>query len=223
MRRFYPILAMLMLAATATSFAPGAGAGQFSVFVGTPNVQLHLGGGGNRGGIFLGNPGRFHRPGIRRDRLHGPRPRRDRFSSDATWGEAEPRRPDRPRRRLRRLHPFFLYPNGLRYGGDRVERADPPPAPPAARPAPPPDPVVETEPPDPRGPARRAVARGLTPAVETFPIGEALPAGLPHVMLDWRYYDLPEPPAGRIYARVGRTILLITPEDRIVERIVEPG
>ncbi len=219
MRRFYPIFAMLMLAATAASFAPEAKAGQFSVFVGTPNVQLHLGSGGNRGSIFLGNPGRFHRFGRHRDRLH--RPRRDHLSSDATWGEPEALRPDRPRRdrprrRLRRLHPFFLYPNGLRYREDRVERADPPPAPP-------PDPAAESEPPDPRGPARRAIARGLTPAAETFPIGEALPAGLPHVTLDWRYYDLPEPPAGRIYARVGRTILLITPGDRIVERIVEPG
>jgi Ni/Co efflux regulator RcnB len=46
---------------------------------------------------------------------------------------------------------------------------------------------------------------------------------LPHVTLAWRQFDLPEPPPGRLYARVGRDVLLITAAGRIVESVLPPG
>jgi len=54
-------------------------------------------------------------------------------------------------------------------------------------------------------------------------VGDILPPGVPHVTLDWRGYDLPEPPAGRVYARVGRSVLLITASDRVIEDVLPPG
>jgi Ni/Co efflux regulator RcnB len=57
-------------------------------------------------------------------------------------------------------------------------------------------------------------------AQPAYKIGEALPSDLPHVTLDWRQFDLPEPPAGQIYARVKRDVLLITATGRIVKKVV---
>ena len=54
-------------------------------------------------------------------------------------------------------------------------------------------------------------------------VGEALPPNLPHVTLDWRQFDLPEPPPGQIYARVKRDVLLITATGRIVKKVVPQG
>jgi len=83
-------------------------------------------------------------------------------------------------------------------------------------------PVEPPPPPDPRGPLRRTYARGIVPAEAPYRLGEALPPGLPHVTLAWRQYDLPEPPPGRLYARVGRDVLLITAAGRVVDRVLPP-
>jgi Ni/Co efflux regulator RcnB len=84
-------------------------------------------------------------------------------------------------------------------------------------------PVEPPPPPDPRGPLRLTSARGIVPAEAPYIIGEALPTGLPHVTLAWRQFDLPEPPPGQLYARVGRDVLLITATGRIVESVLPPG
>jgi Ni/Co efflux regulator RcnB len=78
-------------------------------------------------------------------------------------------------------------------------------------------------PPDPSGPLRLSPARGMAAAAPTYNVGEALPPTLPHVTLDWRQFNLPEPPPGRLYARVGRDVLLITSSGRIVESVLPPG
>ena len=128
------------------------------------------------------------------------------------------------RRPVRRNHGFFLFQphsHGHRHHQERE------PAPVEARPAPvPPVAVAPAEPPpppDPRGPLWLTPARGVVPAAAPYSLGEALPPGLPHVTLDWRQFDLPEPPPGRLYARVGRDVLLITAAGRIVERVLPPG
>lgn len=110
--------------------------------------------------------------------------------------------------------------------GDYYDRDSPLALPPALPPPPPEPQVVEAPvepppPPDPRGPLRLTSARGVSPAEPPYAVGEALPADLPHVTLDWRQYDLPEPPAGRLYARIGRDVLLITEVDRVVEKVVD--
>jgi len=79
------------------------------------------------------------------------------------------------------------------------------------------------EPPDPQGPLRLTPARGVTPNAAPYVLGEALPGHVPHVTLDWREFELPEPPPGRLYARVGRDVLLITAAGRFVERVLPPG
>ena len=94
----------------------------------------------------------------------------------------------------------------------------PTPAPPVVA-----TPAEPSPPPDPRGPLRRIPARGVAPGAAPFIVGEALPPSLPHVTLDWRHFDLPEPPPGRLYARVGRDVLLITAAGRIVEQVLPPG
>ncbi len=111
------------------------------------------------------------------------------------------------------------------YRVDRDERAPevvvvPPPRP--APPEPEPAPVRKpAPPPDPRGPLTVPV-RGAA-AGPVYSVGAPLPPDLPHVTLDWRRYGLPEPPAGLVYARVGRDVLLIDPVSRRVERRVEPA
>jgi Ni/Co efflux regulator RcnB len=124
----------------------------------------------------------------------------------------------------RRHHGLFLF--GRHFHGHYRRRVrepvavEPPPAPVppvVAAPAEPPPP------PDPHGPLRLTLARGIAPAEAPYRIGEALPPGLPHVTLAWRQFDLPEPPPGQLYARVGRDVLLITATGRIVESVLPPG
>jgi Ni/Co efflux regulator RcnB len=131
----------------------------------------------------------------------------------------------RAKRRAERRHRRSLrfYPNlyGYRYGRERA------PAPVEPRPVPDPPVVVAPAepppPPDPHGPLRLTTARGIAPAEAPYSLGEALPPDLPHVTLSWRQFDLPEPPAGQLYARVGRDVLLITATGRIVESVLPPG
>ncbi|MEL6479543.1 MAG: hypothetical protein AAFR17_19625 [Pseudomonadota bacterium] len=68
---------------------------------------------------------------------------------------------------------------------------------------------------DPRGP-RFAPARTAGRLARTWRVGERLPARIPIVTLDWRRYDLAEPGAGTLYARVDRSVLLI---DAVSRRI----
>lgn len=118
-----------------------------------------------------------------------------------------------PRRRHRR--PFFVFPHIHEHRApETVVIETPAPPPPEAVPAEPPSP------PDPRGPLILP-ARGAAMAAP-YTVGEPLPAGLPHVALDWRQHGLPEPPPGLAYARVGRDVLLIDPATRMVERRLEP-
>lgn len=131
-------------------------------------------------------------------------------------------RRDRDWRRKRYHHrsPYLGH-----YGGTYY--AAPAPVPPPVAEAPP-EAVAPPEPappPDPRGPLFLSPARGAAAAVgaEDWQVGEALPAGVPQVTLDWRSYGLPEPPPGRVYARVGRTVLLITASGRVVEGVLPPG
>jgi len=134
--------------------------------------------------------------------------------------------PERPRRKHWHRHdrdgPWLRF-----YREDTLpETAPSDPPPPARPPAPPPEAIAPAEPPpppDPQGPLRLSPARGALPGTERWLLGEALPPDLPHVTLDWRRYDLPEPPPGRIYARVGRSVLLITAGERVVEAVLPPG
>lgn len=123
---------------------------------------------------------------------------------------------DRDRGRDRRKErPFFLLP---RLDDDDDDRVILVPVP-----TPPPEPEPETAepppPPDPRGPAIKRARGAATAAPVT--VGEPLPDDVPHVALDWRRYGLTEPPPGLVYARVGRTVLLLDPATRVVERVVE--
>ena len=124
------------------------------------------------------------------------------------------------RRRHRRLFLFGRHFYGHRRRAREPVAVEPPPAPAppvVAAPAEPPPP------PDPHGPLRLTPARGIAPAEAPYRLGEALPPGLPHVTLAWRQFDLPEPPPGQLYARVGRDVLLITATGRIVESVLPPG
>ncbi len=128
----------------------------------------------------------------------------------------------RPQRR--RHDGIFLF--GRQFRGHHRHR-EREPAPVEVRPVPVPPvaaaPVEPSPPPDPRGPLRRTPARGIVPAEAPYRLGEALPPGLPHVTLAWRQFDLPEPPPGQLYARVGRDVLLITAAGRVVESVLPPG
>ena len=127
------------------------------------------------------------------------------------------RRHERQRRHGGFLLPFYLR-DYDRYPSRRSAPVKPVPPPPVvAAPAEPPPPS------DPHGPLRLIPARGVAPVAAPYNVGEALPPGLPHVTLDWRHFDLPEPPPGQLYARVGRDVLLITAFGRIVERVLPPG
>lgn len=128
----------------------------------------------------------------------------------------------RPRRRAgqllilsERIHPL-----------DRLE-------PPEDYRAPPPEPVepvatppteAEADPADPRAPSRRVPARGrLADSPATPEPGQRLSASAPRVTLNWRSYDLPEPPVGALYVRLGRQILLIDQTDRRVLGYYDPA
>lgn len=131
----------------------------------------------------------------------------------------------RERRGRHARHRSFDYPYYLRNDRSyRDERAEPAPPPADVAPTPPVavTPVEPPPPPDPRGPVR-LLARGGAPTAVPYNVGEPLPPGLPHVTLDWRQFELPEPPPGQLYARVGRDVLLITAAGRIVESVVPPG
>ena len=108
------------------------------------------------------------------------------------------------------------YPIHRRNQGQRAERAP-------ARLEPRPAPARAAAPADPRGPLWLSSARGAALAERPYNVGEALPPGLPHVTIDWRQFDLPAPPRGQFYARVGRDVLLITAAGRIVESVLPPG
>ena len=43
---------------------------------------------------------------------------------------------------------------------------------------------------------------------------------MPYVKLTPEAYGLPEPPPGRIYARIGRDVLIIDPVSRVIEEVV---
>jgi Ni/Co efflux regulator RcnB len=127
------------------------------------------------------------------------------------------RRPGRHARHGLHSFPFFF-----RDSQRDDERFEPAPAPVQVAPVPPVA-VEPPPPPDPRGPLRLTPARGIAPGAAPYSVGEALPQHLPHVTLDWRQFDLPEPPPGRLYARVGRDVLLITATGRVVESVVPLG
>ena len=80
------------------------------------------------------------------------------------------------------------------------------------------EPAAEPEPPDARGPRFEPARRpGAVPAV-----GQRLPVGRPHVALDWRDYDLPEPAPGQSYVRFEGAVLLIEDGTRVVLQILWP-
>lgn len=141
---------------------------------------------------------------------------------DGTPGKTGPRRDRRGHHDRHDRRGVLLFPH---FRVDRDERGPDVVVVPTPRPAPPepePEPVREpAPPPDPRGPLTVPV-RGAA-AEPGYSVGEPLPPDLPHVTLDWRRYGLPEPPAGLVYARVGREVLLIDPVSRRVERRVEPA
>jgi len=126
---------------------------------------------------------------------------------------------ERPHAKRRRHHGVIVFGGHSRHR--HREREPAPVAPPVV--AAPVEPPPPPPPPDPRGPLRRTYARGIMPAEAPYRLGEALPPGLPHVTLYWQQFDLPEPPPGRLYARVGRDVLLITAAGRVVERVLPPG
>lgn len=115
----------------------------------------------------------------------------------------------------------YAYPYAYRYRGDRdddySEAAPPPP--------PPPEPQVAPEPPTPpdaRGPQWETARGRSSPLDGGVAVGRHLPRGVPHVTLDWQDYDLPRPPAGQTYARVGTMVVLIEADSRLVRRILWP-
>ena len=197
----FPMLASLGLAVLLAVPSDGM-AGQMAGWTMRPRPALAPVAPWNSGSVLLGPRG--FPDAKARDRRHGSRhrwrgDRRDRFDGYIYF-------------------PYFGY-------NDYYDQDSPLALPPAPT-LPPEPPVVEAPaepppPPDPRGPLRLTAARGVAPAEPLYALGEPLPPDLPHVTLDWRQYDLPEPPAGRLYARIGRDVLLITEVDRVVEKVVD--
>jgi Ni/Co efflux regulator RcnB len=138
------------------------------------------------------------------------------------WGERRAYRPSGHRSGHRRHRNFSLFPH---YGGYRDRDRERAPVAPTPAPVPPVAvvPAEHPPPPDPHGPLRLTPARGVAPVAAPYVLGQALPGNLPHVTLDWREFELPEPPPGRLYARVGRDVLVITATGRIVESVLPPG
>ena len=159
----------------------------------------------------LPKPGRFGKGG-----KGGKQP-----DSGITFRKRAPNEEARKRdRRDRRRRDRFFFPHFHDDDNDDrfvlVPLPTPRPEPPEAEP----EPAAPAPPPDPRGAAIKR-ARGAA-AEAPYTVGEPLPGDVPHVTLDWRRYELPEPPAGKIYARVGREVLLIDAATRVVERRVDP-
>lgn len=75
---------------------------------------------------------------------------------------------------------------------------------------------------DPAGHARIVRARGAAATGPEITVGQALPLGVPHVIIDPRRFGLPQPPAGQIYARVRGRVFQIDPTDRRVIREIGP-
>jgi Ni/Co efflux regulator RcnB len=145
--------------------------------------------------------------------------------------DARPDRPSRPERpgKFRRKHHV---PPRAGWPWVVIERRDTIEPPPRAIVEPEPEPEeptegapeeAETGPPDPGSPRSVSIARGAEPGEASWEVGEPLPAGVPQVTLDWRTYGLSEPEPGRIYARVGRDVLLIEADSRRVIRRIAPG
>jgi Nickel/cobalt transporter regulator len=192
--------------------APPAVAGGFSFSAQVGSVRIGASGGRLSYGAGYGRSG--YGAGVVASKGYGK-------GIGGYWGE---------RRRYQKYYKHYrpkrwpyrgIYLYGRR-NDDRPRYRDPPP------PAAPPPPVVAAPvepppPPDPRGPLRSSPARGILPAGPAYTIGEALPRGLPHVTLDWRQFDLAEPPPGQIYARVKSDVLLITATGRVVKSVVPPG
>ena len=166
----------------------------FSVRANIGNVHVRV-------GNLHAHPGRAHR------KWRGHKARRHLRPGEIG---VHPKRKRRPYRFGQlRYRPVYVY--------DRDDdRDEPPPPEPVAPPAPPPEPEVEPEPLDPAGAMRLVAARGSGLIDRPWTVGEPLPAGLPHVTLDPRHYDLPAPPPGQIYARVRHDVLLIDPMSRVV-------
>jgi len=159
------------------------------------------------------------------DRSDRHRADRDRGGRHGGWRGRDDNDRDKARRHRDRRDRRFHDHRGLRIYRDDAKAipVPPPPDPPPPETVTAPTPVPPPEPPDPRGPFRARLARGADPEAVSWTLGQPLPPGLPHVTLDWRHYDLPEPPPGRIYVRVGRAVLLITASGRVVEEIVDGG
>jgi hypothetical protein len=210
MRSFSMILALGL----ALTFAMPVAAADFGF-----SVRL----GNDSGSVSLrsGKDFRDHRDrGFRDHRGRGRDVLRENRVNGGLIGVRRPERQERQDRRSRRFYPNYLPRYFRSYRDDEVERVPAPVV--VAPPAPVVAPPVATPPPDPRGPLRLP-ARGATPVPPPFTVGQPLPSDLPHVTLDWQQYDLPEPPPGQLYARVGGNVLLISADDRIVESIVSPG
>lgn len=150
--------------------------------------------------------------------LFGSGPVNDFARDQATRAAREPEPRRRPVRRARPFVPYFIYDDAYYdpYYYDEPPRAEPEPAP-----APPPAEAAPPEPPDARGP-RFEPARGRGATGRDFAVGQPLPAGRPHVALDWEDYGLPQPPAGQGYARFAGAVLLIDTDTRVVRRVLWP-
>jgi Ni/Co efflux regulator RcnB len=201
------LLSMILALGLSATLAMPAGADfRFSARIGTGvgTVAVH------KGNVFRGNQfrGIEFRGNVFRGNVIGGNVFGDKRRAH--------RRPGRHARHGLHSVPFFF-----RDSRRDDERVAPAPAPVQVAPVPPVA-VEPPPPPDPRGPLRLA-ARGTAPTGVPYTVGEALPPDLPHVTLDWRQFDLPEPPPGRLYARVGRDVLLITATDRVVESVVPLG
>lgn len=198
-----PLIIALALALGATP----AAAQNLKASGGTSGTGVTSGGTGS-----LGSAGTTPVPPLNPP-LSQPRPpvrdKLDRGAAKPGNGDGAPP-PDRPDR------PFFPFFHGD-HDDDRIivvpAPAPPPPGPPEPETAEPPPP------PEPGGPVMMT-ARGATPP-ERYTVGE--PLSVPFVTLHWRQYGLPEPPAGLIYARVGRDVLLIDPVSRVVRRRLDPA
>lgn len=218
------ILPLTLTLALGLALAEPAAGADLSVDVGEDPGQAASQGGG-AAGVAAPAPGPIVRPPLR-PRLPKPGGLGKRGKggkqpdSGITFRKFAPNEKDDDRRRRshrRKRHPFF-FPHFDDDDDDRIVLI-PIPAP---RPEPAePEPAAPAPPPDPRGAAIKRARGAATEAPYT--VGEPLPGDVPHVTLDWRRYELPEPPPGKIYARVGRAVLLIDAATRVVERRVEPG
>lgn len=75
------------------------------------------------------------------------------------------------------------------------------------------------EPPRLSGQSRRYPARGTGP-MGSWSAGQRLPADTPYVKLNPGPYGLEDPPAGQVYARLGRQIVLLDPVRRTIMQVL---